>query len=36
MVGSEFGVNNMDPPYLASETVQAGGGDVLVWGYFLG
>ena len=36
MVGSEFGVNNMqsmDPSCLVS-TVQAGGGGVMVWGIY--
>lgn len=33
MVGSEFGINTMDPACLVS-TVQAGGGGVMVWGRF--
>ncbi len=33
MVGSEFGVKNMDPFCLVS-TVQAGGGGLMVWGIF--
>ncbi len=33
MLGSEFGVKNMDPSCLVS-TIQAGGGGVIVWGMF--